>query len=434
MTDFTSGYTTLLKKQWRALVYDYDAMTEGIGDVSKLYCLTNFQVMWLQQNVDYFRWQTRWNNLSVDSNELSVQADALELALMTCIDIQPFMLEFNYNQAVSAVLNTYNVLYDAGGIPELNSNTPTDFYSGDDSEDRINALCTACNVYIKSYATNWLQQAQVVLGVTIVVSVGLSLTGVGGLIAGTVLAGLALFTQTAMNAMNDNTAINNVICCMNTALDGAVVNQTNFTESLDSCGFGVGTNEQIIVDIISSDMGLFDNWLSFLNNLGDSYVLAQVGVSDCPCFEEWTSFLDFTVIDPMTLICGTWVDGTGYICADCASDKKINANLDFDTSTVTSIEWDADIDIDDAFSPTSRLAAKITYKNVGSTVVATETQWLYSDILLDPFNLDNTLDGFVETADELELFIRCGNGTHTGSGTIRSVTIKGIGFKPPQLP
>lgn len=146
MTDFTSGYTPISATGWRALEYDYDAMTDGIGVGSKLYCLTNFQAMWLQQNVDYFRWQTRWNNLSIDSVELGIQADALELALMTCIDIQPFMLEYNYSVSIEVKLESFNVAYDLGGIPELNPNTPTDFYSGDDSDDRLLALCTASSI------------------------------------------------------------------------------------------------------------------------------------------------------------------------------------------------------------------------------------------------------------------------------------------------
>lgn len=181
-------------------------------------------------------------------------------------------------------------------------------------------------------------------------------------------------------------------------------------------------------ELVGFDVNRLATTIQALHNDPDSDW--SIVCSDC----VWESFLDFTVIDPMTLICGAWVDGVGYIAADCASDRKVNANLSFDSSTVTSIEWDADVDIDDAFSPTSRLAAKITYKNVGSTVVATETQWLYSDILLDPFNLDNLKDGFIETANELELFVRCGNTTHTGSGTIRSVTLKGTGIKPSQLP
>lgn len=316
MPDFTSGYTTLLKKQWRALVYDYDAMLNGIGDGSKLYCLTNFQAMWLQQNVDYYRWQTRWNNLSIDSRELGIQADELELALMTCIEIQPYMLEFNYLQAVGLTLTVYNEDYDIGGIPELNPNTPTDFYSGDNSADRLDALCTACNIYIRSYASNWLTKASVVLGVTTVIAIAVSISIVGGVIAGTVLAGLALITQVAMDAFQDEDALDEVVCCMNDALSGSVINQANFESALDACGFTGGTNEAIIRDIISADLVQFDNWLSFLNSLGDAFILAQNDVTVCPCVLPPSTYyleLDATVSQGnVTVSKGSWVSGQGF--------------------------------------------------------------------------------------------------------------------------
>jgi hypothetical protein len=282
MTDFTSGYTNLLRKQWRALVYDYDAMQDGIGETSKLYCLTNFQVMFLQDNVDYMRWVTRWNNLSIDSNSLGQLADELELALMTCIEIYPYMLQFNYDSEVDALLNNYDILYDLGGIAGLNANTPTDFFQGDGSTDRDNALCTASNIYVRSYAQNWITKAEVALGVAIITSVLVSISIVGGIIAGTVLAGLALITQTALDAFKDDDAIDNVVCCMIAGLDGLAVNQANFETAFDSCGFTVGTNEAIIRDIIASDIDQWNNYLSFLNALGDAYVLAQAGVVSCP--------------------------------------------------------------------------------------------------------------------------------------------------------
>jgi len=433
MTDFTSGYTTLLKKQWRALVYDYDAMLEGIGDGSKLYCLTNFQAMWLQQNVDYFRWKTRWNNLSVDSNELGVQADALELALMTCIDIQPYMLAFNYNQIVIQVLSEYDALYDAGGIPDLNPNTPTDFYSGDDSDERLNALCTACNIYVRSYASNWLTTAQAVLGVTIVIGIALSISIVGGIIAGTVLAGLALITQVAMDAMQDEDALDNVVCCMYNALNEAVVNQANFEASLDACGFGGGTNEAIIRDLIASDLDQFNNWLSFLNSLGDSYVLAQVGVFSCPCFDIWTSFLDFTTDDLMTLSAGQWEDGVGYKTTFTGGDRKIVASIDFTLSTVISIAWDADVNISVAMSGAVQVA-NVRYREGGVIQSSTDTIWNYFDVGLGLFDLSNLKDSFSVDADSATFFIRSSHTNNSGEAFVRSMTLRGMGIKPPELP
>lgn len=272
----------LLRKSWRALSYDW-LEYQQFSDDACLVCLTKRQLAWLQSNVTYYAWPTRWENLGITLEELSHEAVELEFALMTCIDIQPYQIEFSYNQAVLDALASYLAAYGAGGITELNPNTPTDFYSGDGSVDRVAALCTASNIYVLSYATNWLTKAQAILDVTMLIAFALALTGVGGLIAGTVLAGLAFVTHIAVDAMQDNVALNNVICCMNVALNNAAVSQANFISSLDNCNFTVGSNEAIIRDIIASDLNQLANWLSFLNSLGDAYVLAQLGTSICPC-------------------------------------------------------------------------------------------------------------------------------------------------------
>jgi len=272
----------LLRKDWRALNYDW-LEYQQFSNASCLVCLTERQLAWLQSNVTYYAWQTRWQNLGITNEELSHEAVELELALMSCINIQTYQLEFNYNQAVESVLKAYDDAYALGGIPELNSNTPVDFYSGDGSQERLDALCTATNIYVRSYVTNWISKAQAVLGVTVFIAVALSITGIGGVIAGTVLAGLALVTQTALDAMLDENAIDDVVCCMNNELIGAIINNALFITSLDNCNFLVGSNQAIIRDIVASDLPQFNNWLSFLNSVGDSFVLAQNGIVDCPC-------------------------------------------------------------------------------------------------------------------------------------------------------
>lgn len=293
-----STYTSLQKKQWRALIYNYENMIDGLSGDSKLYCLTDFQRVWLQSNVDYMRFPTRWTNLTITNDELNQLADDLELALMSCVDIQPYQVQFTYNQAVKQTLNDLQSAYDLGGITQLNPNTPTDFYNGDDSLDRNAALCTACKLYVYSYASNWVTIAQTTLGIAVLFGIGASLTIVGGIIASVLVGGLAFITQAAINAMTDETALDNVVCCMFNSLQGQPVNQLIFENSLDSCGFLVGSNEAIIRDIIASDLDQFKNWLSFLNSVGDSYVYAQVGVSDCPCF-----------VVPSE-VCYSWVNGS----------------------------------------------------------------------------------------------------------------------------
>lgn len=288
----TSEYYNLSKVKYRAIIYDYLALAVS-SDVQRLYCLTDFQVAWLRSNLPYYTWRPRWEHQDATPTELEKSRAELELALMSCLVFSPAQLEYIYEREMEKQLGVFDALYDEGGIPGLNENTPTDFYSGDDSDERLNALCSACNIYVRSYINNWVGKAQVALGFTIIASIVASITVVGGVIAGTVLASLALITHTALEAMQDEDAINDVVCCMRDSLVGSVVNAFSFEYSLDSCAFPVGSNQAIIRDIVASDLGVFDNWLSFLNSLGDSFVLAENGVVSCPCPEEDTILVTF---------------------------------------------------------------------------------------------------------------------------------------------
>lgn len=291
------GYSPLVQKQWKGLTYDYAGTLEGTEGLTCLVCLTDFQRAWLQANVPYMRWETRWSNLAITSSELNQHADDLELALMSCIEINPYQIDYTYQQQVQNQLNQFADDY-TGTPSSVNSNTPDDFFSGDGSDERVDALCTAINVYVYSYSANWSTKAQIALGVAGVITTALSLTLVGGVIAGTILAGLALITAVALDAMNDEDALDAVVCCMLDAMNGGVINAVNFEASLDACGFLVGSNEAIVRDIIASDLDQLSNLLSFYNVLGEQFLLAQVGVIDCPCIGEETIIVTF--------------DGAGY--------------------------------------------------------------------------------------------------------------------------
>lgn len=278
----SSEYEYLQTKKWRAITYDFDKLY-SMGQDSKLYCLTDFQAAWLLSNTEYMRWQSRWLNCNCTQAELDALKADLDFNLMSCIDYLPYQVDFIYQQAVQQEIDRLEALWDGVNPSSVNPNTPDDFYNGDDSQDRNRALCTAVKVYIYSYAENWVAKTQVALGVAVVVGLFASITLVGGSIATLLIAGLAYASQLALDAMKDNAALDNVVCCMVNGLDGQATTQANWEASLNACGFMPGTNEAIIRDIIASDLNQIGNWLSFLNSLGNSYVLAQNGVYDCPC-------------------------------------------------------------------------------------------------------------------------------------------------------
>lgn len=310
-------------KKWIGLTYDYAMMIENLTQADCLVCLTEFELAWLQANVQYMRWSSRWTNCPCTPEELNDMADILERKLMSCIEINPYQTDYIYNQTVSDQLGVFNADYT--GLPSsVNPDAPDDFFSGNGSSDRITGLCDACKVYVYSYASNWVQKAKIILGAVFVVTAIASLTLLGGVIAGTVLAGLALISQIALDAMEDEQALDDIVCCMVDAMTGTVINQANFEASLDACGFTVGSNQAIARDIVASDLTVFDNYLSFLNALGDQYVLAQAGVSDCPCETTWIKTFDFTLGKQgwdFVATRGSYVVGVGFVGIQFSSNE-----------------------------------------------------------------------------------------------------------------
>jgi hypothetical protein len=218
----------------------------------------------------------------------------MEYNLMNCVDLQPYQIQYLYDIQQAQELQALADLWDGVNPSSVNENTPDDFYSGDGSADRENALCTAIKIYVYSYAQNWVTKAQLALGVVAIVGIVASITIVGGMIATALVGGLAYLTSFAITAMQDENALDDVVCCIFEALNGASITNANWLTCLDDCNFEVGTNQAIIRDIIASDLDQFNNWLTFINQVGNSYVLAQAGVSDCPCEDvSWVWNSDF---------------------------------------------------------------------------------------------------------------------------------------------
>lgn len=277
----------LFKKRWRGITYDYAQMIENTPNVEKLVCLTQFEINWLQANVQYMTWQNRWTNCPCTPEELAQMGATLEDKLMNCFDLT-YNVGYLVQETNADLRQGYNDAYTLGGIPELNPDTPTDFYSGDGSVDRLEALCMAVDTYVRSYLSDWVRQAQLAQLGLFFGGLAISVTPFIGIVASFAIGGLALITQTAIDACRDEDAIADVVCCMYNALNGQAVNETNFENSLNGCGFMVGSNEAIIRDLVASDLSSFDNWLTFLNALGDSYLYMQAGVDyTCPCVENW---------------------------------------------------------------------------------------------------------------------------------------------------
>lgn len=337
-----SSYELLQKKQWRAITYDWDILS-SYGNNARLYCLTDFQAAWLLSNTNYMRFPTRWSDCPCTPGDLDHMAAELEYNLMNCIDFDPYQMQYLYDRAVTSNLNDLEIRYIADGIPGINPNTPTDFYTGDGSFNRVNALCMACEAYVKSYLQNWLVTARTLLGLTFLLGLAVVVNPLTGIIAAIVVGGFAFVTQAAINAVSDESAVEDVICCMLTALTGATMNQTNFEESLDACGFTPGSNAAIVRDLVASDLNQDKNWYSFLEQLGKGYVLNLAGADyECPCDIDipWCVLYDFDNPDgTIEHLCGN-PDGTALDSNDvlCAGAYYARLTAEFDEFYATEIE------------------------------------------------------------------------------------------------
>jgi len=154
----------------------------------------------------------------------------------------------------------------------------------------------------------------------------------------------------------------------------------------------------------------------------------------CDCPGEWTSFLDFTTTNPMTLDYGAYESGVGYHPVNQASDRKLSGYLEFDSSNVISIAWIAEVDIVNSMTPSTRHVAVLRYEMNDVNKNASRILTTYGDVGTGTHDLSAERSDFDFTADKITMFIRCGHLSFSGSGTVSSLTIKGTGDKPAQLP
>ena len=137
------------------------------------------------------------------------------------------------------IQDEYEAAYD--GTPQsINPNAPDDF-----DENSI-ALCAASSLYVRDFARKKVQQIDIVYaGIFAAITVAsITIPGLGwGLAIGAgMLVGLAsLFGgvtyATARAALTDETALDDVACCLTDSLTGIATTEVNWNAALSACGF-----------------------------------------------------------------------------------------------------------------------------------------------------------------------------------------------------
>lgn len=313
-------YFYLQNKKYRAITVDWDIIST-YGNDSALYCLTDFQAAWLLSMTEYMRWSTRWENCPCTQNDLEAMKAELDYNLMNCLEFQPYQLQYLYDSAQQGLLADYTASWDGSLPSSVNPDAPDDFFNGDGSPEREDALCTAITLWGYSYAVNWSQKASLILGVAYAVGDLINfMVPVGGQIAVQAVADLVAPLQAQVDALNDLVALDTVLCEWKTALEGVAITAANWTNAVQGLVYTAMSNEWYIQQLFASDTQLLGNFLSFVNSLGDAFELANIGVYICACgTETWTHELDFR-IDPYNeyvsnnnaLWTPTWFDGLGW--------------------------------------------------------------------------------------------------------------------------
>lgn len=440
-----SSYDVLQKKQWRAITYNWDILSQ-YGQNTNLYCLTDFQVAWLLSNTEYFAWGTRWANCPCTENDMLKLKAEMEYNLMSCVDFQPYQLQYIYQQANDAQLAVFSNDWDGVNPSSVNPSAPDDYFNGNDSDDRNDALCNAVTMYVYSYCANWVTKASVILGIAIVVGLATSVTVVGGVIAGTILGGLAYMTSIALDAMQDTDALNQVICCWTDELKGLAPTILNFESALSACSFGVGTNPQIVLDILLSDVGNINNFLSFLNALGDAFDYVENGISICPCSDGtwiWTS--DFVSSENIwNVVVGgggaraTWASGVGYSFTSNptgASPARYLRGCQIQTDTftptgITRVTMTYNLTKGSTWVEPTTFAGNVQLTKNNNTVV---NQSLLFSELVNGDNLVLEWAGDISDIKKLGVWMRSSLNTtasYSGSAKVVSVEVAGYGFNP----
>lgn len=202
--------------------------------------------------------------------------------------------------------------YDGSDITTIHENLTITNYDGDGSLERTEALCMALNAYVKTYVSQWYQKASLALGLGFVGFILFSVPVIGWFWGAIVLAGAAYFASESLDAVRDDAAVEDVVCCMFDYLKGKAITPGIFSQALDTCPFVEGEHNYRVMEIVRSDLGQERNWLVFLDGLGRSFDLAQAGVSDCPC-DDCSITIAFNDEDTglYTIDAGTRVNGIG---------------------------------------------------------------------------------------------------------------------------
>lgn len=299
---------------WKGITMDWPELQAVDNETLYTYCLTQRQTMILKGALIPLYWLTRWDDFGGTKDELEAEIAALDGALdkdcdvpCTCDGVCDCLLQcppsyggpdINIGIWLALVDIQAQIWIDIfdGSPTSINPDAPTTTWN--DGAERDLALCMAAQRYVYSFAETQAQKLNAAQGGLVGLAAG-AVFFVGPLLAGVIVltaAALTVAVSTALAALNDQTALLAVACCMYNGLQGQAVDSVSWEASLDSCGFTVGSNEAIVRDMVAGTLTEPSNLYAMYEAAGTAFAQVALGVGSCDC-DQWThTITDFSAI------------------------------------------------------------------------------------------------------------------------------------------
>ena len=282
----------------------------ALEDTEKSVCLTERQINLIFSQIQYMRAKARWTSFDGSLADLDDLVTDIETRLLTecatmidCVELENCLSQSNIinvlyvtqfmeqQNRIEQQYQVYESVWD--GTPQsIDPNAPATLDFTQPAFEM--ATCVALGNIINDYI--WrklvlLDLARGLLGfgdllISGVIGVGFALglategTFVGD---GRTVGSIAL--DVARNALRDENAVKDVICCAFSALENVAFNYGNFQTALDNCGFTVGSNQAIIRDFVSSEVfNVERNFMFFVDMfdaIEDDIISGTVYTCDC---------------------------------------------------------------------------------------------------------------------------------------------------------
>lgn len=233
-------------------------------------------------------------------------------------------LAFDYSlclpSASSAeILNTMQL--GASGLEalrDLYDDTPESILRGtEDSPNLEDLLCYAIDMMVRSGCQTAADSAGDVNTLTNIIGIGLGVVAAGlafftggasiavwvGVMSAIVAAGGGLASLTK-ETLQDVGAQDDLICCINEALQGSDLSQATFSASVDGCDFPVDSNAFLLAQAFQTFTDNEDMYLAFLNFMHETDPFYQAGLYTCPCVDPLPC-IDFSDLTNVTFIHGS---------------------------------------------------------------------------------------------------------------------------------